>query len=149
MGAMPGIPTLRISSKSFTFNSTCMKLMPDVDYVEMYTAFDRGILFVKESDCIEPNSTPWRINCSGRAIHSKKVKWPKLYKHICQNMGWSLDDAYTVPASLESRDDGPIIMFHLNLRRSAKGTALEREIRRLKKLGLVDNADDGGYTHAN
>ena len=143
MSIIPGLPTLKISSKSFTFNSACMKLLPDVDYIQMYTDFEGGNLFIKESDCNKHDATPWRINCGGREIHSKKVKWPKLYNYICQNMGWSMDDTYTVPASLKSFDDGPAILFHLNMRKSAKGAAIEQEIKRLTKMGLIDIADDG------
>jgi hypothetical protein len=106
-------PTLRINPSRLTFNAACMKLMPDVSYVQFLHCFERGWLYAAECGAFDYDNTPWRANCSGREIHAKHVKWRQFYTFICDGMNWLRGNEYTVSAVLQNFEEKRVIFFDL------------------------------------
>ena len=107
------MPYVRISSKGFSFNAECMKLMPDVGYVQFRHSFEHGKLCAVECSAIDKNRIPWRFNCNSRDVRAKHVKWPRLYRLICESMKWIIGNEYRIGARLEQIDGKRLIVFNL------------------------------------
>ena len=105
------LPNLRISPKGLTFNAACMQLMPNVTWVQFRYSFKEGKLFAVESSAYEPDSVPWRLNCSSHEVYAKRVKWDRFYYFICDGMQWLAGNHYTIPATLRKADDGKQYIF--------------------------------------
>jgi len=90
-----------------------MKLMPDVGYVQFRHSFEHGKLCAVECSAIDKNRIPWRFNCNSRDVRAKHVKWPRLYRLICESMKWIIGNEYRIGARLEQIDGKRLIVFNL------------------------------------
>jgi len=87
--------------------------MEDVDYVQFLHNFKQGQLFAIECGASDEDNTPWRLNCGSREVNVKRVKWPRFYKLICDEMNWFIGNEYTIPASLHEDEGKRFICFNL------------------------------------
>ena len=110
----PSKPYMRITPKGLTFNAACMRLMPDVSYVQFLHNFKHGHLYALECGAYDEDNAPWRLNCRSREVYAKYVKWDRFYKFICDKMDWIHGNEYTIPASLKEFTEKRAIFFNLN-----------------------------------
>ena len=108
-------PAVKIDSRGMVFNVPCVRLMPDVGYVQLRENTDNPFMF-SIRPCAEDADypMPWRANC-GNKIYPRKYKdYGGYFLELCRRMNWFSDCRYEIEAKLIGHGDEFGLSFDLN-----------------------------------
>ena len=107
-------PLVKVNSRGMVFNIPCVRLMPDVGYIQMFEVKDDLTAFYLRP-CGEnaDQRIPWRANC-GNKIYPRKYKdYGGYFYELCKRMNWFSDCSYTIEAQIIGDNKEFVLAFDL------------------------------------
>lgn len=104
-------PTMKIDSRGMVFNVPCVRLMPDVGYVQLRES--ATLLVIASCKQHDYYSFPWRANCGDKIYPRKYKDYGGYFYELCKRMKWFTDCCYTMEAHAEHEDGETWLVFDL------------------------------------
>ncbi len=124
-------PALTIADERVTVNNSCIRKLPDADYVQFLVNPDEKKLVIKPCVEEEMDSFMWvNIGKDGKR-KAKSIKCSIFYEKIIKLMGWEINCKYRILGKLIRYNDERIFLFDL------------KEAEKVKKRNAHKEAETG------
>jgi len=136
-------PLVKLDNRGMVFNIPCVRLMPDVGYIQIFETKDNPKAFYLRP-CKENayQRIPWRANCGNRIYPRKYKDYGGYFYELCKRMNWFSDCSYTVEAEVIGDDDEFVLGFDL---KTATAYNSNFDMKELFFRSDVANEDDLGH----
>ena len=106
-------PALTVSGGRFRFNSTCLALFNNVEYVELLINTVKKCIAIRPCEPDNPNAIRWaRLKHDKWAV--RQLSCRGLSQVLADIMNWIKDDKYQLTGHFEENEDGKVLLFSLN-----------------------------------
>jgi len=127
-------PSITFNKNKVYVNTTCIRKMPEVEYVQLLVNPEKQMLVVRPCEEEEKDSLKW---CSGTSKKKPKQITCKLFfAKIIELMGWNPNHRYKLLGKMVSSNDELIFVFDLTASEVYQRTITEDQRERTSRTPL-------------
>lgn len=117
-------PIFTLNVKKCYVNTACVRMMPEVDYVEFLISQEEMKLVLKPCDESTLSGYKWARVKNGKRVPTYRTGEPFVLS-ICQLMGWDPDNRFQIRGKKLRADGEPVLVFDLTAKKEFKKASSE------------------------